>query len=506
MSKPELQTSNKKKKKNTILLYIRMLLIMGVSLYTSRIILVALGIEDYGIYNLIAGFVTFFVFISNSLVKSMQRYFNVALGKGDYNYYTEIYSMSMNILFLISIFILLIGETVGLWFVKSQLNIPSERMTAVMIVYQASLFTFIVNTLRTPLHASIVAHERMSFYAYISIFEVVLRLSVVFLLIKIPYDHLATYAILYFFLIGTVNFIYLAYCKRNFSECKYIYNPNRQLFKEMLGFSSWSLLGNSAVVVKNQGEAILVNRFFSVAVNAAMGVSSQVVNAIDMFVTNFQTAFSPQLTQTFAKDNAKEHYLLLVRSSKFSFYLLLLLVIPIVFNFDFLLSLWLKEVPMYTKEFCVFILISYLVGAISSPLSISIMASGEIKYYEISHALVFIFGLAVVYVMFKLGAPPYSAAIAAVLIHALMLMVRLYYCHRVVGFSYKDYMASVIYPVVLVACLSTSVCVFLQSTIEIWPIARLFLYLIITGATVYLCGINENERRFFINIVSKKLK
>lgn len=483
-----------------------MLLIMGVSLYTSRIILVALGIDDYGIYNLIAGFVTFFVFISNSLVKAMQRYFNVALGKSDNELYREVYSMSINILFLISVFIIFVGETIGLWFVNSHLNIPPERMTAALWVYQISLFTFIANTLRTPFHASIIAHERMSFYAYISIFEVILRLAVVFLLIRVTYDHLVTYAVLYFFLIVAVNILYVTYCKRNFEECYYTYKPNRKLFKEMVGFSGWSLLGNSAVVVTNQGEAILVNRFFSVAVNAAMGVSTQVVNAIDMFVTNFQTAFNPQLTQTFAGNNMKEHYLLLVRSSKFSFYLLLILMIPIVFNFDYILSLWLEEVPMYTKEFCVFILISYLLGAISSPLSISIMASGRIKKYEIAHATVFIIALFIVYILFRLGAPPYTVAIVAVFIHIMMLLVRLYFCHKVVVFSYRNYISSVIYPVFYVSCISVFACAFLHSTLFVWPIIRIPLYLLITAGVVYLCGIQESERKFFINIISKKLK
>ena len=287
--------NTKKIAKNTILLYIRMLLLLVVSLYTSRVILKVLGIDDYGIYNLIAGFVTFLTFITNSLVSAMQRYFNVALGKNDLRNYRDVFSMSINILALFSCLILVLGETVGLWFVMNHLNIPPDRYNASLWVYQFSLLTFVANTLRTPFHASIIAHERMSFYAYISLVEVFLRLGMVFLLMILPGDHLIMYSIIYLFVIVLVNAIYMIYCSKNFQECSYKFKRDRSLFKDLVNFSGWTLMGQASVVVKNQGEAIFINRFFSVAANAAMGVATQVAGALELFVTNFQTAFILQL-------------------------------------------------------------------------------------------------------------------------------------------------------------------------------------------------------------------
>lgn len=242
--------------KNTIFLYIRMLLLLAVSLYTSRVILKVLGIDDYGIYNLIAGFVMFLAFISNALVSAMQRYFNVALGKKDFQNYKDVFSMSINILLGLSCLILILGESIGLWFVMTRLNIPSDRFEAAIWVYQISLFTFVANTLRTPFHASIIAHEKMSFYAYVSLFEVFVRLGMVFLLMIIQGDHLIMYALLYLVVIVLVNTIYMLYCRNNFQECRYSLKKDKALFKDLIGFSGWTLLGQASVVVKNQGEAI----------------------------------------------------------------------------------------------------------------------------------------------------------------------------------------------------------------------------------------------------------
>lgn len=360
-----------------------MLLLLVVSLYTSRVILKVLGIDDYGIYNLIAGFVTFLTFISNSLVSAMQRYFNVALGKNDLQNYKDVFSMSINILALFSCLILILGETVGLWFVMNHLNIPPNRYEASIWVFQFSLLTFVVNTLRTPFHASIIAHERMSFYAYISLLEVFLRLGMVFLLMIIPGDHLVLYSIIYLFVIALINAIYMIYCKNNFCECSYNFKKDRVLFKDLINFSGWTLMGQASVVIKNQGEAIFINRFFSVAANAAMGVATQVASALEMFVSNFQTAFNPQLIQSYASKDFENHKKLLFRASKFSYYLLLIMLIPIVANIDFILNLWLAEVPEYTNYFIIFILISYLFNAVGTPFVTSLFATGAIKFYQI---------------------------------------------------------------------------------------------------------------------------
>ena len=493
--------------KNTLLLYIRMLLLLVVSLYTSRVILKVLGIDDYGIYNLIAGFVTFLTFITNSLVSAMQRYFNVALGKNDLQNYRDVFSMSINILALFSCLILILGETVGLWFVMNHLNIPLDRYNASLWVYQFSLLTFVANTLRTPFHASIIAHERMSFYAYISLVEVFLRLGMVFLLMILPGDNLIMYSIIYLFVIVLVNAIYMIYCSKNFHECSYKFKRDKSLFKDLVNFSGWTLMGQASVVVKNQGEAIFINRFFSVAANAAMGVATQVASALEMFVSNFQTAFNPQLIQSYASKDFDNHKKLLFRASKFSYYLLLIMLIPIVTNIDFILDLWLAEVPEYTNYFITFILISYLFNAISTPFVTSLFATGAIKYYHISLCVTFFVGLIMVYLALFFGAKPYSVSVVAIFIQLVMLVFRLYFTHKHVGFSYKQFATDVLIPIMMVTTLSIIPLFLLKDwPINIWQmILTMMIEVVCIGLLILLVGMSRRERSYIINVVKQKI-
>lgn len=498
---------NRKIAKNTMMLYIRMLLIMAVTLYTSRVILKVLGIEDYGIYNLIAGFVTFLVFITNSLVSAMQRYFNVALGQNDSEKYKEVFSMSLNILFLFSILIFIVGETLGLWFVNNHLNIPSERSSAAMWVYQISLITLVANTLRTPFHASIIAHEKMSFYAYISIVEVLSRLGLVFLLTIIPFDSLIMYALLYMSVVIGIDLFYILYCAHEFTECRYYYKKDRRMFKELLGFSGWTLLGQSSVVVKNQGEAILINIFFGVAVNAAMGIAAQVANALEMFVSNFQTAFNPQLVQSFASKDFNVHRQLLFRASKFSYFLLLILLVPIVSNIEFVLDIWLTDIPEYTNLFIKYILISYLLNAISTPFATSIFASGHIKNYQMLLSAIFMLGVVAIYVLLYFGGKPYYVSVVAIFIQLFLAIIRLYFSHKYVGFSYKNFIKNVLIPVSAVTVLSL-VLPCLISRFAITPllsVALIMMEAFYVGLLVILLGVSNSERMYIVKTFKNKL-
>lgn len=498
--------NTKKIAQNTLLLYIRMLLLLVVSLYTSRVILKVLGIDDYGIYNLIAGFVTFLTFISNSLVSAMQRYFNVALGKNDLQNYRDVFSMSINILVLFSCLILILGETVGLWFVMKHLNIPPNRYEASIIVYQFSLLTFVANTLRTPFHASIIAHERMSFYAYISLAEVFLRLGMVFLLTIMPGDHLIMYSIVYLFVIVLVNAIYMIYCRNKFQVCSYKYKKDKELFKDLLNFSGWSLMGQASVVVKNQGEAIFINKFFSVAANAAMGVATQVAGALELFVSNFQTAFNPQLIQSYASKDLDIHKKLLFRASKFSYFLLLIFLIPVVTHIDFILNLWLAEVPKYTNYFVAFILISYLFNAISTPFVTSLFATGAIKCYQISLGIIFLSGLTIVYFALFFGAEPYSVSIVAIFIQMVLLVFRLYFTHRHIGFSYRQFGAEVLVPVVMVTILSIIPSIILKGlSTNIWQgVLSIIIEMACTGLLILFLGMSNSERNYIIKTIKQR--
>lgn len=502
--------NTKKIAQNTIFLYVRMLLILMVSLYTSRVVLQVLGVEDYGIYNLCAGFVTFLTFISNALVSAMQRYFNVALGRKDILYYNAVFSMSINVLIVFSTIIIILGETVGLWFVMNYLNIPANRYDATLWVYHISLLTFVINVLRTPYHASIIAHERMSFYAYFSFIEVLLRLGVVFLLRWLPGDNLVLYAILYMVVILLVNIAYMVYCKIQFSECRYRYNRNSALLKELIGFSSWTLLGQASIVIKNQGEAIFINRFFSVVANAAMGVASQVTAALEMFVSNFQTAFTPQLIQSYASGDFSNHKLLLYRASRFSYYLLLIMMLPICFNIDFILNIWLVNVPDYAGNFIVFILVSYLFNALSTPFMTSISATGKIKHYQISVTLIFLSGLVFVYLVTYFSPYPYYVSIVSIFIQIALLISRYRYASKHLSISGAEFFNEVLRPVIVVTLFAIILPVLFVLVLPQYGLLGVILVIMLevvyTLIIIYVFGMNYSERRFVKDFMRKLLR
>ena len=500
----EIGVNNKRIAINTMMLYVRMLLIMAITIYTTRVLLKVLGIEDYGVYNIVSTFVTFLTFITNALTSAMQRYFNVALGENDTEKYNKVFSTSINILLIFSVAIVIIGETIGLWFFNTQLNIPESKTVSAFWVYQLSLLTFVVNTLRTPYNASVIAHEKMAFYAYLSLFEVAMRLGSVFALLLIPFDKLISYALLYLLLNALVNVIYAGYCSRNFKGCKYRFYRDKDTFKDLLGFSGWTLLGQGAVILHNQGVMVIINRIFSVVANAAMAIANQVTAAVDMFVNNFQTAFKPQLIQTYAKGNMDSHYKLLYRASKFSFFLMVILLVPLILNIDYILSLWLGNYPEYTREFVIYILISHLINALSTPLFTSLLATGKIRNYQIGLAVSFITALFAVYLCLANGAEPYYAAIVAIVLQIWIWIFRLYYTGKMTRLSYSLYFKNVIIQCVCVtafACLPIFVCDESQTFLAfIFCSIATVAY---SGFIIIVFGLDKFERLFIINKVKR---
>ncbi len=500
--------NNKRIAKNTAALYMRMLLLMAVTLYTSRVVLATLGVDDYGIYNLIGGFITLFSFISHALVTAMQRFFNVSLGKGDKEEYQRIYSMGINIFALFSIFLLIVGETVGLWFVKTQLNIPEGRETAALWVYQISIITLIVNLFRTPDNASIIAHEKMGFYAYISIFEAILKLGIVYLLTLIDIDKLILYVLLYLASTVLINVIYVFYCRKNIPECRYSLMWDKGLFKRLVSFSGWSMLSGGARVLKSQGDAYLLNHYYSVAVNAAFGVAAQVYNAVNMFLTNFQTAFRPQLVQSYAAGELDAHYRLVSRSARMSYFLLLLIVVPVVFNLDGLLGLWLKEVPQYTKEFCLFILLAYLIDALGAPLSFSVNANGNIKGMQVWKATLLMLSLVACFVFLRSGAMPYVVAIITFFVHFGFWCIYLYYARKLCHIGLRDYAKQVVLPVVLVT-IGVVILPFLLTFVSVsrWMVLLVCVAdLIWVGVVVFLIGLKKEEKDYLKQVFLSRIK
>lgn len=491
--------------KNTALLYVRMIILMAVTLYTSRVVLAVLGVDDYGIYSLIGGIIALFSFISNAFVSAMQRFFNVALGEPDHDKYHRVYVMGFNLFFLFSAFLLLIGETVGLWFVNNKLNIPDGREMAAFWVYQISIVTLIAHLLRTPDNASIIAYERMGFYAYLSIGEALLKLGIVFLLQLFAMDKLLLYVILYLVATVLINIAYKVYCNKMFAECKYNWLWDKKLFCELLSFSGWSLLSNGTRTVTMQGENIFLNQYYSVSVNAARGIAAQVYNAVNTFLTNFQTAFKPQLTKSYAASEMENHYSLLYRSSKFSFYLLLLLVVPIIFNLDALLGAWLVEVPLYTKEFCIFVLLAYLADALASPLGTSIAANGNIKGLQISIAIVFVVQLFASFFALRTGFPPYIVSVFILVSHTIHYVFYIYFCKKICQLRLVDYLRKVLLPLIPICIVAPILPYFLQKySTNIWWALGLCIVDVLWGLFfVWFIGLEKGEKAFIKSAVSK---
>lgn len=500
--------NNKRIAKNTMALYVRMLLLMAVSLYTSRIVLRTLGVDDYGIYNLIGGFVSLFSFISASLVGAMQRFFNVSLGHNDHEEYRRIYSMGYNIFAIFSCFLLIVGETVGLWFVSTQLNIPEGRETATLWVYQMSLITLIVHLFRTPDNASIIAHERMQFYAYISIFEAVAKLGIVYLLSLMNIDKLILYVVLYLITTIAINIIYRLYSRWKIENCRYCLIWDKRLYHKLVSFSGLYMLTGGTRVVKAQGESFLLNHYFSVAVNAAFGVAAQVYNAVNMFLTNFQTAFNPQLVQSYAAGDFKEHQKLLMRAARLSFFLLLLIVVPVAFNLEGLLNLWLTEVPKYTREFCLFLLLAYLVDAMGAPLGVSVTANGNIKGMQIASSFFLFLGLTCSFFFLKTGAVAYVVAIITFFVHVGFWLCYMYYAHKYSGVNIRRYFSEVIVKCGFVGILSIVTPVMLHKYVfgERLVLLHCLADVAWAAAVIFVGGLKNEERLFMKQYVFKFVK
>ncbi len=501
-------SDNKRIAKNTVLLYFRMILLLAVTLYTSRVILAILGIDDYGIYSLIGGFITVFSFISASLVASIQRYFNVALGKGDKRQFALIYSMSINMFAIFSIFLIVVGETLGYWFVTTQLNIPEGRGNAAIWVYQVSLITLIANLFRTTDNAAIIAHERMGFYAYLSIGEAFLKLAIVYVLQVIGGDKLVVYVLLYLVTTLLINVVYKLYCNRKFSSCRYIRIWDKKLLKELISFSGWNLLNSGTHTATNQGINFLLNRYYSVSLNAAQGVAAQVYNAVNLFLTNFQIAFKPQLIKTYAAGEMENHYILVNRTAKFSFYLMLIVVVPIAFNLNPLLSAWLVEVPEYTDGFILFILMAYLADAIGAPLQTSVYANGKIKGLQIMSSIMYVLQLVVCFFFLSARILPYISAVVTFFVHAFFVVIALYYAKKLCKIEIGRFLKSVMLPCVLVMLLSISLPVFFRSYSINFIMAVVFsgVDALWTIFVIYLIGLDKVEKQFMNGYIQKIVK
>ena len=495
-------SANKRIAKNTLVLYVRMLFTMGISLFTSRVILQTLGVEDYGISSVVGGVISMFTFINAAMVSSTQRYLNFELVRGDANQLRSVFSTSLQIHALIALAIIVLSETVGLWFLNEKLVIPEARMTAAMWVYQCSILSCAVSIMSTPYTAVIVAHEKMSAFAYISILDVSLKLLVVYLLVVLPFDKLIILAILNLLVQLFIRYIYTLYCHRHFPESYFQFRFNKTLFKEMFGFAGWSFWGNLAAILYTQGLNMMLNIFFGPIVNAARGIAVQVQSAVQQFVGGFQTALNPQITKNYASNNLPQMHSLMFRSARFSFLLLFFLSLPVLMETNFILTLWLKTVPDDAVIFTQIMICISLIYTTANPCIIANQATGKVKIYQMVVGGILLLILPISYVVLKLGAPAYSVFIVHFCIESLAQFSRMYMLRNLIHLPLWQYMKNIYIPIVSTVVIAIILPLVVRMQVaEGWLrfLAVGFTCVLSVGASSYFIGFTKQERVFFLD-------
>jgi O-antigen/teichoic acid export membrane protein len=496
--------------KNNLMLYFRMLLSLVVTLYTSRIVLNALGVEDFGIYNVVAGVIIMFGFLNSAMAASTIRFLTYENSISDLIRLRNVFNVSLTIHAIIALIIFVLAETIGLWFLNTYINVPIERMNAVNWVYQFSIFTFIFNVLNAPYNASIIANEKMSVFAFVGIFEVLLKLIVVYLLFIFSYDKLILYAFLLFLISIILRLMEGFYCGRTFEECKNSkLKWDKDLFLVMGNFAGWNLFGVAAGVGYNQGVNIVLNLFFGVTINAARGIAFQVQGAVSSLVTNFQMASAPAITKTYAKGDYKNTNNLVFSTSKFSFYLLLFFAVPILIQTKIILILWLKVVPNYTVIFTQLVMIDILINSLSGSLQILVQATGNIKKYQLIVSGILLLNLPSSYLALKLGYSPEVTIVISIAYSILALFLRLIILKSDISFPLKDYLINVILKVILVGTISIFIPYIINSYFPYQWLNFILISILSTLSiifAVYIFGLNYSERNFLLAKLSKIFK
>ena len=496
------QDNNKRIAKNTLLLYFRMLFMMAVSLFTSRVILNTLGVEDYGIYNVVGGVVAMFGFLNGSMSSATQRYITFALGKGDEKRLQTVFSTTLQIHTLIAAIIVILGETIGLWFLYNKMQIPADRMDAAFWVLQCSIISTVIMIVSVPYNADIIAHEKMSAFAYISVLEVVLKLAIVYMLVVFSVDKLILYAFLILAIQVLIRFCYSIYCNRHFKETKYIHVWDKPLFKEMTGFAGWSIFGNLSAVIFTQGLNILLNVFFGPVVNAARAVAVQVQSAIQQFVGNFQMALNPQITKTYAQGKMEEMHTLMFRSARFSFLMLFFISLPVLLETEFLLTLWLKTVPSKAVIFTQIMICISLIYTIANPCVIANQATGKVKVYQMVVGGILLTILPISYIVLKLGAPAYSVFIVHFCVESVAQFSRMYMLRKLINLPIRQYLLRIYLPIMATVAVSIILPVMIHMQLEngwLRFIAVGCTSVVSVGLSAFFIGFTEYERQFFID-------
>lgn len=501
------QTSdnNKRIAKNTVYLYFRMMVTVLVSLYTSRVILKTLGVSDFGVYNVMGGIIGMLGYVNTLLSGGTSRFLTIGLGKNDMPRLKLIFSTSFTLCVASAVLILLLGETIGLWFVNTQLNIDPARMEAANWVYQCALFSSALTVIQTMFTASIISHEKMSIYAYMSILDVVFKLGIVFMLLWFDFDKLKLYALLMFVVNVIVFSVYYLYCKLSFEEIKTSLSLNRELFKEMFSYSSWNMIGGFSGVLNNYGINILLNIFFGTIVNASRGVALQVNNLVQQFYSNFQMASQPQIMKYYAQGKIADMSHLIVNNSKYCSLILLCPIIPIFIYVDKLLYIWLGQVPEYSSSFVRITLIYTFLCSIDAPVGMGIHAVGKMKLPNCTTAIVNFLNFPIVYLVIKLGANPIVSYCFTLTALPINICIDLFILKRYTGFAVTDFVRKALIPIAYIAIIGAvlpiAISYFLPDTIII-TILKCVISAIYVAVVIFFLGLSERMR----NKVLIKLK
>lgn len=502
--------NNKRVAKNTLFLYGRMLLSMLISLYTARVVLNTLGASDYGLYNVVGGIIAVFGVLRALISTGTQRFLTYEMGKGSgVERLTAVFTTSLSTFMMIGGAIFVLGETVGLWFVNTYLNIPEGREFAANIVFQVSIIAMFVSVIQLPYSAAIMSHERMDIYGYVGIGEPLLRLGLILLLPILPFDKLITYAIMVLIVNGSATMVYVGICRRLFEECRFKLKIDKPLFKNMIGFTLWNMLESISNMLNGQGLDILINIFFGTTVNASRAVANQVNHAVHGFASNFLVAMFPQITKTYAAKEYEECYKLMLRGAKFAYMIIAIMMVPLLLNMDYILVVWLKSPPADASVFCRLVLIAMIVRMVSEPLYTGIQATGKVKRYQIWTSSITLLNIPICFVLFKMGFHAYAAFGVLIVMSFVLMVCRLVFLNELTCFPARMYIR-----IVLWNCFGVTFLAY----IPLYYFNKLFnqnipnlilvsiLAVVFTGLLFAVFSMTKGERDVIFGAIKNKLK
>lgn len=502
------QINTKRIAKNTLFLYVRMMLLMVISLYTSRVVLEKLGVDDYGIYNVVGGIVTMLGFLSSSMSNAVQRYLSFEIGHNGSVKVNDIFNVAQIAHFIIAIFVFVALEVGGLWYIDKYLNVPIVRIDAAIWVLQCSIICTIFSIIQVPYTSVMIAREEMGIYAYISIVDAILKLLVAYILMVTTFDKLKSYAVLMMVSQMLILLIMRLYCKKKYSETRFKRVKDISLLKELMGFAGWNAFGEIAWILTGQGVNMILNCFFGPVVNAARAVAEQVNGAVLRFVSNFQTAINPQIVKSYAANEWGETMKLVYRGTKMSYFLLFILSLPLILEMERILNIWLVVVPKYTTVFCQLILINSIVMSISNLLAQIARAYGKIRNYQLIVSFFLALNFPLSYFLLKFGASPVSTVIVNICIQISLIFVRLLLIKKMITFNFLDYINNVFKPIFF----ATVVAVIIPFLLKRYLYDTFISSIIVIVASIlcslcasYFIGMNKKEKLFVKGVFVKFL-